>query len=181
MNKPKTKKCKVCRTEYIPGNAFQKVCGLDCAREMAGVQIKKEFNKETKRRKKELSDNDLSHQLKLTQQTFNKMIRLRDSELPCISCQRHHSGQYHAGHYKTTASRPDLRFNENNVHKQCSACNNHLSGNVNEYRVHLINKIGLEAVEVLECEPKERKKYNCDELKDFRAELSRKIKGMQDD
>ena len=35
---------------------------------------------------------------------------------------------------------PSLRFNTHNVHKQCSACNNHLSGNMIEYRINLIAK-----------------------------------------
>ncbi|MDG6786005.1 recombination protein NinG, partial [Glaesserella parasuis] len=45
---------------------------------------------------------------------------------------------------------PELRFNEDNVHKQCSACNNHLSGNITEYRINLVRKIGVERVEALE-------------------------------
>jgi hypothetical protein len=33
-------------------------------------------------------------------------------------------------------------FDEDNCHKQCSACNNHLSGNLTAYRPALIAKIG---------------------------------------
>jgi hypothetical protein len=43
-----------------------------------------------------------------------------------------------------------LRFNEINCHKQCSACNDHLSGNIAEYRIELIRRIGLSLVEWLE-------------------------------
>ena len=77
---------------------------------------------------------------------------MRDAELGCVSCDKPKDwgGQWHAGHYKTVGARPDLRFNEKNCHKQCSVCNNHLSGNLAAYRIELINRIGIAAVEELE-------------------------------
>ncbi|MEF3019469.1 recombination protein NinG, partial [Pseudomonas aeruginosa] len=48
--------------------------------------------------------------LREAQQAFNEFIRLRDAYQPCISCGRHHDGQYHAGHYRTVAASPELRF-----------------------------------------------------------------------
>lgn len=60
----------------------------------------------------------------------------------------------------------ELRFDEDNTHKQCSVCNNHKSGNLAEYRPNLINKIGKEAVERLEG-PHDPKKYTIDELQEL--------------
>ncbi|TEW24926.1 recombination protein NinG, partial [Histophilus somni] len=91
-----------------------------------------------------------SERLKELQGVFNRFIRLRDKNLPCISCGRYHQGQWHAGHYRSVGACPELRFNEDNVHKQCSVCNNHKSGNVIEYRINLVAKIGVERVEFLE-------------------------------
>jgi hypothetical protein len=59
-----------------------------------------------------------------------------------------------------------LRFHEDNCHKQSSFDNNHKSGNLVEYRVRLIEKIGLERVEWLEG-PHKPMKYTIDELKDL--------------
>jgi hypothetical protein len=101
---------------------------------------------------------------KEAQKWFNKFIRLRDDKEPCISCQRHHTGQYHAGHYRTVGSAPELRYEEDNCHKQCSACNNHLSGNIVNYRPNLINKIGQERVDWLEG-PHKPAKLSIDNLK----------------
>ncbi|VTP67823.1 Bacteriophage Lambda NinG protein [Leclercia adecarboxylata] len=84
----------------------------------------------------------LSYFIKQAQHAFNEFIRYRDRHLPCVSCDRHHEGQYHAGHFRTTGANPELRFDEDNCHKQCSACNNHLSGNLTAYRPALIAKIG---------------------------------------
>jgi hypothetical protein len=107
-----------------------------------------------------------SQYIKEAQTWFNKFIRLRDKDLPCICCDRPNTNdiQWHAGHFLTTGARPEHRFNENNCHKQTSYCNNFLSGNVAEYRKRLIIKIGLKAVEEMERDHK-AKKYTIDELK----------------
>ncbi|WP_258530002.1 recombination protein NinG [Pseudomonas aeruginosa] len=71
-----------------------------------------------------------------------------------------HDGQYHAGHYRSVGSHPELRFDEDNVHKQCAPCNNHKSGDVVNYRINLVAKIGAAAVARLEG-PHERKEVDC--------------------
>ena len=148
----KNKKCKVCSNSYAPTQPLQRVCGVSCAIEYNHRVDAKHAEKGRKmalrQRKESLrSKNDW---LKLAQVEFNKYIRARDADLPCISCGRHHTGQYHAGHYRTTAAQPALRFNEIGCHKQCMPCNTHKSGNISEYRIGLINKIGIELVEWLE-------------------------------
>ena len=109
---------------------------------------------------------------KEAQREFNRFIRLRDSDDVCISCGRHHSGQYHAGHYKTVGANPELRFNELNCHKQCAPCNNHLSGNIVNYRVRLIDKIGQDNVDFIEG-PHEPMKYIIKDLE--RIKLKYKV------
>lgn len=102
------------------------------------------------------------------QSAFNKFIRMRDAGQPCISCGRHHTGQYHAGHYLSVGAKPELRFNELNVHLQCQPCNTHLSGNLVNYRTRLLTKIGAEQVQFLEG-PHEPKKYMIDDLKQIKT------------
>jgi len=106
--------------------------------------------------------------MKRCQTEFNKYIRNRDSKDPCISCNRHHKGQYHAGHYKTVGGHPALRFEEDNCHKQCSVCNNYKSGNLSEYRSNLLKKIGLDRVEWLEG-PHDPVKYSIEDLQKMLA------------
>ncbi|HDL2201950.1 TPA: recombination protein NinG, partial [Mannheimia haemolytica] len=110
---------------------------------------------------------------------FNKFIRLRDKDLPCISCGRHHQGQWHAGHYKTVGGNPELRFNEDNVHRQCSVCNNHLHGNIVNYRVNLIEKIGLERVEFLERKDHPPLKLTIEQIKDLIKVYKAKCKELE--
>lgn len=117
--------------------------------------------------------------VKEAQRWFNKFIRFRDKDKPCICCDRLPTNdiQWHAGHFLTTGARPEHRFNEDNCHKQTSYCNNYLSGNVAEYRKRLIDKIGLQRVESMEqdCTPK---KYSVDDLKGIIAMYKAKCKEL---
>ena len=112
------------------------------------------------------------------QTAFNAWIRARDEGLPCISCGRHHQGQWHAGHYLSTGARPELRFTESNVHRQCAPCNTHLSGNAVLYRIGLINRIGSDAVEWLEG-PHELPKWTADDYRAIRDTYRKKLKEMK--
>ncbi len=118
-------------------------------REKAEQALKKKRQQELTEQKdklkaRKLAVKPLSYFKSQAQQAFNAFIRERDKDLPCISCGRFHEGQYHAGHYLTIKAHPELRFDEDNAHKQCSACNNYLSGNIINYKPCLIEKIGQE-------------------------------------
>jgi len=95
--------------------------------------------------------------MKEAQVEFNKYVRLRDAGKGCISCGADcgataTGGSGDAGHFRSRGSAPHLRFDERNCHLQCKKCNRYLSGNVAAYRVGLINRIGVNAVEALECD-----------------------------
>ena len=173
---PKHKKCKICKNPFEPMRFAQIVCGISCAIEHSRALQAKKKAKEHKEAKAKLKSR--ADWLKDAQAVFNKYIRIRDEAEPCISCSRHHTGQYHAGHFRTVGAAPELRFNEYNCHKQCSVCNNHLSGNLLEYRRKLVAKIGIEKVEWLEG-PHEAKKYTIDEIQAIKKEYQQKIKDMQ--
>ena len=171
-------RCKICRDKFEAKYFLQKAClNPACLAEWSKQGRELKADKVHKEKKKELKDNDKSHRAKMAQQAFNAYIRQRDSNLCCISCQRSHTGQYHAGHYRSVGAHPELRFEELNNNKQCSACNNHLSGNIVDYRINLIKKIGLEKVEWLEG-PHEPKKYSCEELKAIELRYKQKLKEM---
>ena len=122
---------------------LQAVCGLECAKAIAPVlRAKLEKRKAATERKADQVKRDKlksrAEWAREAQSAFNSFIRLRDADLPCVSCGRYHGGQYHAGHYLSVGAHPELRFNELNVNKQCAPCNTHLSGNAVRYRVGLI-------------------------------------------
>ncbi|OOF68306.1 recombination protein NinG [Rodentibacter caecimuris] len=177
----KPKKCKVCGKEFTPHNSLQKVCSPKCAIELARNNAQKAREKAEKQKLKErkVKLKSRSEWLKEAQSIFNKFIRLRDKDEPCISCGRYHQGQWHAGHYRSVGACPELRFCELNVHKQCQPCNNHKSGNVIEYRINLIRKIGVDKVEWLERQDHDFKKYTIEDCKEIIKYYKEKIKTLE--
>ena len=178
INQLKKKKCNICKCEYDPISSMQKVCGFKCSLILVETDKKKKFDDETKRLKASIKTR--AQWLKEAQVEFNKFIRLRDAKEPCISCGRDHQGQYHAGHYRTVGAHPELRFNELNCHKQCAPCNNHLSGNILEYRISLAKKIGSEKLEWLEG-PHELHSLSVDEIKLLKEKYKNKVKDIEND
>lgn len=172
----RAKTCRACGNKFEPMKSTQVICySLPCAiTHTQNLKAKRE-RKETKERKAKLKTR--RDWLREAQAAFNRYIRTRDMGRPCISCGRHHTGQIHAGHYLSTGARPELRFDERNVHAQCAPCNNHLSGNIVLYRKGLIAKIGLEAVNALEG-PHEPKKYSVDDLREIKAKYTEMAKAL---
>lgn len=174
--KPKSKKCKECSNKFTPWVSTQLVCSPKCGIEYARKKEAKKQAKELKERKQKLMTK--SEWMKLAQAEFNKFIRLRDKDEPCISCGRHHQGQYHAGHYRTVGANPELRFEELNCHKQCSACNNHKSGNIVDYRINLVRKIGQEAIDWLEG-PHDPLRLTVEQIQEIRKKYRDKCKELE--
>lgn len=104
------------------------------------------------------------------------VVQVRDADKPCISCGRHHTGQYHAGHYLSRGAAPHHALNPINVWKQCAPCNTYLHGNQAAYRMRLVARIGLEAVEALEADNTPRK-WTREELIAIRDAYRKKLKG----
>lgn len=178
------KRCKVCQVMFAPARDFQAVCGeIACALAHAPanqVRARKTLaeidRKEIKVRKEKLKSR--AEHLKDTQIAFNAWVRARGAELACISCGRHHQGKYDAGHYRTVGSNPALRFEPLNCPRQCSPCNTQLSGNIVNYRIELVKRIGTDKVDWLEG-PHEPKKYTVDEMKAMAAEYRAKTRELK--
>lgn len=194
MRKPPRRKCTVCREWFHPVRDEQYVCSYECAcvhGKAANDAAKADKQRKDKKRRLEQEKADrqrqaerrmavkpLSYFIKQAQHAFNEFIRYRDRDLPCISCGRHHDGQYHAGHFRTTGASPELRFDEDNCHKQCSACNNHLSGNLTAYRPALIAKIGQARFDAL-MGPHALPKWTRDDYIRIRDEYRAKLRDLK--
>lgn len=181
----KPKKCRApgCEKTFQSSSSTQKVCSIACAlaiapqgREKAQKAIKTNERKEQAAQREKVKPKG-AH-AREAQALFNEWVRLRDADLPCVSCGRHHEGQYHAGHYRTTAAAPELRFETLNVHKQCAPCNNHLSGNIVNYRAELLNRIGAERLAWLEG-PHAPKRYTIADYQAIKSEFRAKIKELR--
>lgn len=184
MTEMKPKKCKSCRVSFVPTRPLQSACGVQCAIALTNA------GKEKARKAKEAGERAEHRQAKEkikskgehareAQIAFNAWIRMRDQGLPCISCGTTADVQYAAGHYRTVASCPELRFEPLNVHLQCNRnCNMAKSGSILEYRIELVKRIGAEKVEWLEG-PHEPKRYTIEDLKAIKAEYRAKVRELK--
>lgn len=182
---PKAKKCRVpeCGASFVPQKLGQAVCSPACAiidaprnQAKARKALAQVERSEIKVRKEALKSR--SDHMKDTQQAFNEWVRHRDMGEPCVSCGRHHNGQWHAGHYRSVGGHPALRFEPLNVWRQCAPCNTHKSGDLVNYRAELVRRIGITNVEWLEG-PHEPQKYTIEELKALTAKcraMTRELK-----
>tara|TARA_R110000772_G_scaffold60108_3_gene135681 strand:- start:1449 stop:2030 length:582 start_codon:yes stop_codon:yes gene_type:complete len=167
------KACRYCK-EYKQVHTMVKVplgvfCAWGCAvahgkalaekKKLKAIKVKHKADKErVKTKAKWLSD---------LQVIVNLYVRLRDKFEPCASCDKgpEWGGQWQAGHYYSRGHSSSLRFNLNNIHKQCSVCNNHLSGNIGQYTPKLINKIGKVKFDYLTAHKSDIRSYDVEWIK----------------
>ena len=182
------KRCPECRVMFTPSRDTQAVCGeIECAisygkSEKGQASAKKALadvgRREIKVRKEALKTR--ADHAKDAQTVINRYVRLRDAHLGCISCDKPASwgGQWHCSHFRSVGAAAHLRFNLWNMNKSCSQCNAHLSGNIMVYRPRLVEKIGAEKVEWLECN-QELVRHEIPYLKRLKAVFTKKAKRLE--
>jgi len=179
------RKCKECKTEIHKVKdckLFFEAKGYCCIPCMAQHGLEKARDAQAKKERKELKARKeglktRGDHAKDTQTDFNKFIRLRDTGLNCISCDKPPKKK-NAGHYRSVGAAPELRYEELNCHLQCEHCNTHLSSNAIEYRINLVKKIGQDNVDWLEG-PHDAKKYTIDELKEIKLKYRAKWRAIE--
>jgi hypothetical protein len=189
---PKPKKCRApgCGQRFKPTISTQKVCSVACAiaiskdsklQKVAAKAITKQARQDLQERRERLKTK--GEHLREAQTAFNAYIRERDrlAGYACISSGRPldwNGNAVDAGHYRSTGAAPHLRFDENNCHAQSKHDNRYLSGNVAEYRLGLIQRIGLAAVEALEADQAPRR-YTIEDLQAIKALYRQKLRDLK--
>ena len=144
------------------------------------VWIKKAKQVQWKAKKRRMKDElrTTSDYVKEAQKWVNKFVRLRDKDKNCISCNQPLIGKFDAGHF-FPATKASTRFDVRNISGQCVFCNRHKHGNLYQYHIRLLTKIGLKEFEDLERQSKKMKKWEKDELKDIIKLYKQKCKEIE--
>lgn len=202
MRKPARRKCAHCREWFHPTREGQVVCCFECASAIAkkqtakareaaksrAVKLQRESEKEgrQRRRAKRESFKTKAQWDKEAQSAFNRYIRIRDEGKPCASCGAPLIGKSNyltgsaidASHYRSRGAASHLKFNVFNVHSACTRCNRQLSGNAVEYRIHLIDRIGLDRVERLEAD-NEPRRFDIPYLQRIKSIFTRRTRALE--
>lgn len=196
MRKPTRRTCKICKEKFTATYENVWWCspehGAIYAIELRSKEKVKAEAKRIKDKRREDEDSrrrhaekrrdvkPLRHWVQMTQRAVNDWRRemLLAAGHGCISCGTRSAFAWHAGHYRTTAAAPQLRFTDENLWLQCSACNVHKSGNIEAYRSALVELIGEERVLALESN-NETHRYTREELDGIRADARAKLRELK--
>lgn len=182
------KTCPHCRKKLEQGQRIHPACIDDyaVAQEEKAKRAKAKAERlaakveraETRKRKEAIKSR--AKWLAECQAVVNRYVRLRDAHLPCCSCDRPASwgGQWHASHLRSVGAASSIRFHLWNIHKGCSICNNHLSGNLAEYLPRIRARIGGAKVDWLYTQ-NEVVKHDIEYLKRFKAVMGQRLKRME--
>ena len=186
----KRTRCPHCKGKLEPGQRIHPACieGYATAQEAKAQRTADKQARaaakvqriEIKRRKEAIKT--IPQLIKEAQIEFNAYIRTRDAGKPCICCglplgAGEVGGVFDAGHYRSTGSASHLRFHPDNCHGQRKHCNRYGAGRAVDYRIGLIQRIGLERVLALESSNAPHK-WTADELRCIRAEYRAKRKEL---
>ena len=173
----KLKACAYCQNLFQPMRPLQQVCKPLCGLKLVRANKAKE-RVETRKRREAVKPR--TKWLAECQAIVNKYVRLRDKDLPCCSCDRPVSwdGQWHASHFRSVGAASSLRFHLWNIHKGCSICNNHLSGNIAGYRPRLVQRIGQVRVDWLERQ-NGIVRHDIEYLRRFKDVMGKKLKRLE--
>ena len=179
----KEKKCKVCLNKFTPTQFAQIVCNYKCAIEHSKNLKKIKEQKDWKAEKSVLKDKlkTLGQFEAEAKTSFQKWVRMRDRDMPCISCGVKDTDLFDGGHYFKAELFSGLIFDERNCHKQCRKCNRFLNGNELQYRSGLIKRYGIDFVTNLESisDSKRVYKYSREELIAKKLQYDLKIKELK--
>ena len=177
------KKCRHCGNRFEPRfSSLERFCWNPECKTIDAMEkldrLKKNESKQWNIQRKKIREklkttSDWKNDL---QKTFNEFIRIRDKHKPCISCGRKLPEKFDAGHFHSVGSSPSLRFNESNVHGQCVHCNRDKHGNLHEYRVGLIQRVGNDVVDELDAKRHESRKWTQPEIVEMIQQYKMKIK-----
>lgn len=140
---PKKKKCRICKSSFIPKNDFIPVCDeIDCKTKYAMSVVDKQKlqkqNAEKKKRaeeKKQMSIDIMSddkYRSKILQPVFNEIARLIDFGQPCIATENY--GKENGGHYISVGANRTICLNLHNIHIQSFESNHWKSGDTIKYQ-----------------------------------------------
>jgi hypothetical protein len=179
--KANAKLCAHCGKPFIPFQTMQKVCPtVRCAKGYALAARKAEREQDKAKREAMKS---LRQIMAEADREFCAYIRARDrlAGHPCISSGRPldwRGNAVDAGHYRSRGAASHLRYHEDNCHAQSKHDNQFKAGNVVQYRINLIARIGVDRVEALEAD-NAVKKWTREELLWIKTHYRAKAKELE--
>ena len=189
MQKAKNKKCRVCRSEFIPFRTTDAFCSRACHEICQRKQEEKKLDR--KRIDKGKADREKKKKQvpalkKALWEIYSQYIRTRETDdegfCECVTCGKQAFWQdMQAGHFIPQSSGNYLRYNDENVHAQCLRCNCYLHGNIFAYEEYMIRRYWSEKVEKMKRDRLIAKSFKPFELISMIEEYTRRLQTIKCD
>lgn len=165
------RKCKNCGEFFTQKQSLQYLCSHKCDKEYS-------INKPNKNKENNI-EKTLTELRNEAREVFQKWVKIRDKDKPCISCDTVNSLEWHGGHLFKAEIFTGLIFVEENCHKQCKACNFN-DGSFEEYKIGLVKRYGKEYLNNLESQTNINRfyKFSKEELLEIKTTYQLKIKEL---
>jgi hypothetical protein len=178
----KPKKCRHCKSVFMPTRPMQVVCGGMCGLERARIKREAEAKKAEQERDQATRER-LKKRSKWEEECraiVQAIARLRDRADGCISCHlpANWGGQWHGSHFRSHGAASAVQFHLWNIHKACSSCNRDKGGNLIEYRPRLVEKIGQDRVDWLMAQ-NQTVRHDVDYYKRFKKVMGKRLRRME--
>ena len=160
-------KCQLCKVRFTPeerGRRLHDACTDEWIaafrekqeKKAQAARVKKASAERKEDRKKLDGMKTIPTLIKEADRAFQAWVKERDRQAgyDCISSGRPLQWGtllVNAGHFRSKGAASALRYHPDNCHAQSQHDNLYKSGNISAYRVRLIERIGIERVEALEC------------------------------
>lgn len=177
------KRCVCCKEYFQADTMVRHPSGWFKDNEHAMVYANRKRAKAEKKARTEKVRNfrmkDPAHQRALTQKAVNKLAKLLDKGMPCISCGRPDAGKKRdASHYKSVGANSAIRYDLRNIHSACVWCNQHLSGAIAGFQKGLHERYGQVILDYLESAPR-LKAWTLEELESIRKEAAAECRRLE--
>lgn len=184
MGTVRKKKCRNCGEKFRPRfSTLEVACSIKCAVVLGKAKEEKKKKAAWKEEKQQLKEKlkTLTNLEDDAKKSFQKWVRERDKNKPCVSCGTRTSDIWDGGHFYKAEIYSGLIFDERNCHKQCRKCNRFLGGNENNYRLRLIEKFGEAFVLQLDADAIKLKQYRFErsELKNLKRMYDKKYRELK--
>jgi hypothetical protein len=141
-----------------------------------------ESSKKKKVEARQKKANSISKLTEVLDKTFSLFIRLRDTDrngnFTCCTCgEKKEWHQLNAGHFISRRFM-GTRWDENNVHGQCSKCNVILSGEQFNYSLFMDATYGEGSAKRMHSKAQEVKKFTAEEIKELITYYQNEVREM---
>ncbi|MBX3653214.1 MAG: recombination protein NinG [Ramlibacter sp.] len=178
---PKPKTCAGCDKMFVPARPMQAVCGPRCAVKKVKAD-KAEARAKIRTRKEAIKTVPVL--IAEAQDAFNAFIRERDKARGCFVCGKPFpaatslGGVMDAGHVRSRGAAGHLRFNEDNCHGECKACNSSFGAKPHQIEAGAVRRIGRQRYEALVADNTPHK-WTHDELRTIRDGYRARLRDMK--